>query len=349
MWYVWHLFPEHLGALLRTASRQSLRDIVTYLLQETEVDIDAADKNGFTPLMYAAVGGDPLMFQIIQEQGGTEGRNNLQITAMMVLAANGNTEIVNQLFDRRDVDINATDNEGSTALFYAVESGNTEMFTTLYEQDATHRTVQNNDGLNALMLASHKGHNKMVKYLLNKSDLNVCTKDNRGSTALLLAAQEGHIDTFTTLCEHGGLDKNEGLYILMIAAHKGHTNVVSHLLDRGHVDVNARCHRCQTALLFPTQQALSTPCKPQSVMRHTNNRVTAMMVAASNGHTELVRYLLHRGDVNANAKYNGQTSLLLAAQKGHTETFITLYQDKSVNKHIVDKRGENVLMAASKN
>ena len=73
--------------------------------------------------------------------------------------------------------------------------------------------------------------------------------------------------------------------------------------------------------------------------------MTALMSAASAGHTKVIRTLLDNGaDVNALTTY-GETALMLAAMRGHTETArVLLINGADVNAR--DEKGRTALMYA---
>ena len=66
-------------------------------------------------------------------------------------------------------------------------------------------------------------------------------------------------------------------------------------------------------------------------MKSTSTGATPLIIAAQNGHAEIVAKLLAQGaDVNAAAS-DGSTALMLAAQNGHTETVSALLLRKDIN------------------
>ena len=75
---------------------------------------------------------------------------------------------------------------------------------------------------------------------------------------------------------------------------------------------------------------------------------TALMIAAWNGHTDIVNALVesHGANVDACSK-RGWTALMLAAWNGHTDTVNALAGTHGANVDAVDEFGETALMLAA--
>ncbi|TFK17873.1 hypothetical protein FA15DRAFT_650031 [Coprinopsis marcescibilis] len=127
--------------------------------------------------------------------------------------------------------------------------------------------------------------------------LNVNSKSAHGRTALALASMNGHIEAVKLLIEAEGVSiqcsDHKGWSPLIAASHGGHVRVVDLLLGAVAVDhVNA-------------------------------GSWTALMEAASLGHTEVIKSLLRVQGINVNAREpvsvqgKGDSALTLAACNGH--------------------------------
>lgn len=82
--------------------------------------IDTADALGFTALMYAAQSKNPLLFEVLIEQGAdVNAKNNAGATAVFIAARNGNIQAVARLI-AAGADLTITNNNGHTAYDVAV-------------------------------------------------------------------------------------------------------------------------------------------------------------------------------------------------------------------------------------
>jgi len=114
-------------------------------------DVNAVDKDGMTPLMWAAYN-------------------------------NRNPEVITTLL-KAGADINATVSAGGTALMWAAQSNqNPEVITTLLKAGAD-INARNQSGLTALMYAAHKNENPEMIIALLKAGADAKAKDSAGRTA----------------------------------------------------------------------------------------------------------------------------------------------------------------------
>src|SRR5688572_31873428 len=81
--------------------------------------VDAADRRGLTPLMWAAASGHPeIVRQLLESGAAVDRRAGDGSTALMLAAANGFTEIVRALvLDRKSTRLNSSHSQISNAVF----------------------------------------------------------------------------------------------------------------------------------------------------------------------------------------------------------------------------------------
>ncbi|TFK20500.1 ankyrin [Coprinopsis marcescibilis] len=143
------------------------------------------------------------------------------------------------------------------------------------------------------LLAQHLGLDSSPTIYPPPSPLNVNSKSAKGHTALALAATFGHLKTVELLIGVQGVDTqcfdSDGLSPLITASRAGHVQIVDMLLgvvDADHVNAGSW---------------------------------TALMFAASEGHTEVIKSLLCVQGINVNAREpdtgfgEGDSALILAA------------------------------------
>ena len=155
---------EHGCTMLHHAAHQGLAELCRKLAFCVDADTEARDKDGRTPLMYAAAAGHAEAVRAICHSGA---HPNLQ------------------------------DYYGKTALLHAVLSGNIETVRELC-WSSTHKDVADNDGTTALIAASARGHRAIVERLIEKGAMR-WQHDKTGQTALMWAKANGHAEVLTIL------------------------------------------------------------------------------------------------------------------------------------------------------
>lgn len=183
--------------------------------------------------------------------------------------------------------------DDGSRLLDAVKRGDRRAVRTLLRQAPSTVRAADADGTTALHWAAHRGDLELVEQLLT-SGAAASAANRFGVQPIALAAADGHASVITRLLE-AGADPNAAVHgetAVMLASRSGRVDAVVRLLDGG-ADVNGvESWRQQTALMW----------------------------AAAEGHTSIVRTLLMRGaNVHARSKL-GFTALLFAARQGHVHT-----------------------------
>tara|TARA_Y100001970_G_scaffold268653_1_gene360190 strand:- start:1499 stop:2251 length:753 start_codon:yes stop_codon:yes gene_type:complete len=133
-------------ALIR-ASAYGRKEIVSYLLEQPDIDMNATDTPvGWTALLYGILNNRPDIVEILLKKG---------------------------------VDVNVKDSEGYTALITASDMGRTDIVEMLLENGANMNETNNYDET-ALMVAREKGRTEIVELLetrLNKQEAMEQVKD----------------------------------------------------------------------------------------------------------------------------------------------------------------------------
>jgi ankyrin repeat protein len=155
-------------------------------------DVNAADRRGFTPLMWAsAAGNTALVRQFIESGAAVDRKANDGSTALTLASANGFTEVVRALL-ARGADT-AVVKEGRRARDLAVERGHAEVAAVL-EQAETLGT--------RLIQAASEGHDSLLRQLLVLG-APANAADARGTTPLMIAARNGDLGIMQFLLTRG--------------------------------------------------------------------------------------------------------------------------------------------------
>ena len=143
---------------------------------------------------------------------------------------------------------------------------------------------------------------------------------------LMVACLHGNIDYVEALLEVPGvkddLQNDEGLHALHCACMCGHTAIAQLILNT--------C-QCQDLVNLPNK-----------------SKITCLMIASQNGHTETVLLLLQNGAHVNMQNSEGVSSLMIASQSGHTETVSLLLQN-GAHVNMQNSKGSSSLMIASQN
>ena len=239
-------------------------------------------------------------------------------SGLLNAALNGNNEAVQFLLDL-GVNVDCTNEQGSTALMLATECGHEPVVQTLISGGAN-VNMHDSYGWTALMFVSENGHFQVTKLLLDKqADVNI--SNNKGFTALMLASQNGHFQVTELLLNKQATVNNttsNGWTALMLTSQKGNFQVTELLLNK-QANVNLKEIDGWTALMLASQnghfQVAELLLNKQANVNHTaNNGATALTLASQNGHFQIVELLL---DANASPivtdSYDTEISSLLVA------------------------------------
>jgi ankyrin repeat protein len=276
------------GELLHLVSELGHEAVVKLLLGKG-ANVDAADKDGRTPLSYAAESGHEAVVKLLLEKGANvDAADKYGRTPLLIAARIGHEVVVRLLLEKGD-NVNAVDKDGRTPLSYAAGNGHEAVVKLLLEKQANVNAADEYGGT-PLLYAAGSGREVVVKLLLEKG-ANMDAADKYGRTPLLIAARIGHEVVVRLLLEKGAdvdVADEDGGTPLLFSAENGHEAVVKLLLEKN-ANVNAADKYGRTPLLS----------------------------AASRGHEVVVRLLLEK-NANVNAEdRDGGTPLSYAAANGH--------------------------------
>ena len=206
----------------RLGDLTSVRDLLS-----RRVPVDAADRRGLTPLMWAAASGNTEVVRLLLDGGAAVDRRASDgSTALMLASANGFIDIVRALV-LKGADVTAA-RGGVKARQLAVERGHADVAMLLDQAEALGRR---------LLQAANEGHDMVVRQLLAMG-APVNMTDERGATALMIAARNGDLGMLQALLSRGAdasIRDSQGRTAFEWAEPSSSTAkfVVAFLLERG--------------------------------------------------------------------------------------------------------------------
>ena len=229
------------------------------------------------------------------------------------------------------VDVNRSELDGTTALHWAAYQGDLETARLLLGAGAA--DTPNRYAVTPLVLAAGRGDAPIVEALLDAgADANTTLPE--GETVLMAAARAGSVRVLKLLLAHGAdvgaREGWRGQTALMWAAAENHPEAMHVLIELG-ARVNERSDTGWSALLFAARAGKAEAVRallaaganvndtiqplPSDVeaaeasdRRGAQDGTSALIIAVTNGHFSLARYLVERG-ADPNADDQGWTTL----------------------------------------
>jgi ankyrin repeat protein len=263
------------GIMRQRTALENRRDVLT-LLQTPDIDVNARNQNGQTPLHLAALNGRTETVNALLQAPGIDVNtvDNNSSTPLHLAALNGRTETVNALLGAPGIDVNAPNDRGGTPLHLAALNGRTETVNALLGAPGIDVNAPNDRGGTPLHFAARYGRTEIVNALLGAPGININAANRLRYSPLHLAALNGHTETVNALLGAPGININAanqgGETPLHLAAFQGHTETVNALLGAPGIDVNA-----------PPNHRGGTP----------------LQLAAQRGHAEIVNALRQAGGI----------------------------------------------------
>ncbi len=267
---------------IANAAQSKNAEAVKKLLKDG-ADVNAAQGDGMTALHWAALNGDAELASMLLYAGANVGAKTRigGYTPLHLAAQVGHASVIAPLV-AAGAPVAASTSTGATALMQAAHSGSVDSVRILLENGSDPNVKETANGQTALMFASAADRVDVVKLLLSRgADLEATSRvedfsaltmssqvDQNGVPVQAQAAQRGDVPGVTRPFNYNELiGKHGGLAALHFAARQGSMATAEALIAAG-ADIN--------------QQGAG-------------DRTTPMIVAAVNGHFDLVSMLLDKG------------------------------------------------------
>lgn len=214
-----------------------------------------------------------------------------------------------------------------TAFHTAARDGNLELILEILAETKSSEaelmelfSKQNQSGETALYVAAESGYVDLVKEMIKFCDVNLTgVKARNGYDAFHIAAKQGHL----------GISFSSNKIDLWV----GNRNQSEY--------VNAYDAETIRVLM---------EANPELAMTFDSSNTTPLHTAASQGHVEVVKFLLERGSSNlvSIAKSNSKTALHSAARNGHVEILKAILSKEPGIATRIDRKGQTALHMAVK-
>ena len=372
------------GTALHIAAGQGQVAIAKLLLSCADIEINAMNSFGNTPLFLATDRAHPEMVQLLLDCGANmSNRNDKSHTPLHHASINGFVDLVERFLDK-GVDLEATNSFGNTPLQLASINGHSDVLCKLLDHHANINTANgisntplhdalmekkvhiaqilldrgaetnylNMNGAAPFLLACENGCLEMAQTLHSRGSP-IEQSNKFGNTPLQLACATGHVEVVKWLLSEGAEieSKNEsGNTPLQLASGKGHSDVV-HILLSGRAQVDSTNKERNTPLQLACagghKNVVQLLLSHEADIESTNDTGnTPLQLAATNGRTDIAGLLLSRGADVDSTSLSGNTSLQLAASNGHLET-VQFLLSNNADVDLANKNGNTPLQLAS--
>ena len=269
-----------IGGDLRLTEAVKHSDIgaISKLIQ-TGADVNAAEIDGTTALHWAVSRDDLKAVDLLLTAGANvKALNRYGVSPLMIACNDAGAPVVGRLL-KAGADPNSASPEGETALMCAARAGKVDVIKALYTAGADVNSKESWHGQTALMWAAAEDYSPAIA-LLKELGADVNARSDGGFTALLFAVRDGRMEAVQTLVKLGA-------------------------------NVN---DTIKPAKMAPPRPA--RPIKGRIInavsglpMRFAGPEGTsALVIAITNAHFELAKYLLDQG-ADPNAAAQGWTAL----------------------------------------
>ena len=242
--------PQTLTDLIRAGNREAVLAAIT----SPDIDVNVADPDGSTPLLWATYKVDHEMVRALLKKGAkAKVTNNFGDTPLTEAVKLADAQIAGMLLEA-GADPDSANQDGQTALMLASSVGSLPIAEMLIRKGAHVNAVENFRGQTALMWAAAENHPEIVDLLLkHHADVKVRAKyddwqrqmtsepraqfrTTGGLTALLYATRSGCYECAVAIVK-AGADVNEpnpdGVTPLINAIDAHSFDIAMFLLDKG--------------------------------------------------------------------------------------------------------------------
>jgi len=310
--------------LLNLAIDMGIIEITNLLLTRKDIDINAIDHLGRTPLICA-----------IEKK---------------------NHEIIQALLARADIDMNK-----NGALIYAISVNDPLIINLLMRKEGIDLNQRFSDreghaeGRTPLIAAIMQGNTELAEILISKEEVNINLAEfnkniptEKDKTALVVALAQNNKPIAQALLRRPDIDVNIG-DPLSSSIRRGFAEIIELLLTKPTIDVNRNAALIQAISQNNPRIIQLLINDPRTNFNQTfSSGVTPLIAAVYRKNTPLVQSLIAKEGINLNAKDRIEkcTPLMWAIKTDNIEAFRILINTPGISLNEEDKNGDTALMLA---
>ena len=336
---------------LRTAAEFGQIEIVTHLLKDQKLDVDAADESTGSTALHRAVRTDQLeVVQILVDHGADLSKTDSQGRTALHHSVQRRENHCLDFLLHRVADAKSRDMQSMTVWHLAAQEGNLQALRILLGSpvdSASAICLKANDGRTPLLCASASGSKETIELLLNAGS-NLADTASDGSSSLHYAARSGSMEVIKFLIEQEvdpcvvTHDNSSAIHYAIEGNSEKIADVIHSLLENGvdprkirndgcaplHLLVKMIEKKPKVDQLFAASTTLVKKLlensKPASDVKLTSELMYLACLCESSSAHEAVLELMEIGfDCNLPSA-NGETALMAAAKSGNGAILSTL-------------------------
>ena len=345
----------HYEQILRTAAENGQVEVVTRLLDDHKLDVDAADEDTGSTALHQATWTDQLVVaQTLIDRGADWSRSDHEGRAALHRSLKGRGLRCLQFLLHRDADTGLQDLDGMTVWHLAAQEGNLQALRMLLNgpvDSASALSLRANDGRTPLLCASASDSKEAVSLLLSAgSSLTETASD--GSSLLHYAAESGCLEVIKYLLAQAvdpfavTHDGSNAIHYAIKGGGEYIAEIVRILIETGVDPSRPRNDACtplhdlvrqirkypsssvRLGSLFAASRTLLEPLLEKSKLASVMELGSELLYLACSksflsAHKTVLALLEFGLDPNIRFK-DGRTALMAAAQSGHEAIFSTL-------------------------
>ena len=320
---------------LHFACMKGNTNVAKYLITNCNCNLFHSTNSGFTPYDFAQMLGHLEIVNLVSNIPGSGTGSGTGISRIMNTVMQG---MVGSVAPHSLGDISANINPTFTPLHWACCTGNLEAVKLYINRFNIHSSSTWMFGITPLDLACQMGNLEIVKYLVIECGCDPKCVAQGGSTSLHYACTMGQLEVVKYLITQCKCDPTlitkEGFTLLHCACSQGHLEVVKYLVtqckcDPMHIigDGCTQLHSGNVRYLNKIPKMFDAYIYPLSVeelakaflSNISSMHLTALHVACSKGHLEIVKYLITECHCNPNSCGSPITPLGCALVGKHLE------------------------------
>ena len=288
------------STVLHKAAYCGKMELVKYIMEIVPELITSFDASMWTPLHSAAAGGNVEVFRALVEAGlsplaPAHGGN----TVLHIAAYNGQIDLVKYIITNVPDIVPLIDEEGKSCLHYASAGGSIPVFNELVQAGVSPQ-VKTKTGSSIAHIAASNNCLKLIQYIASGVRTILPSRNSSGWTALHSASAIGSIEIVQELVDAGlspDCVSDIGRTMLHVAAVKSRVPLVRYIVKHFEDIIHIKDENGQTALHSASAsgnlgvfiELLHAGLSPDELTEDGSN---VLQIAANNGKTDLVRYIV---------------------------------------------------------